>query len=84
MAQVVDKDKDLCILHSHIIAANDLAPCVAKASVGIVLTNCSRIVSVAGQKWLTHWGRVTYMCVTKLTSIGSDNGLSRGRWQTII
>ena len=26
--------------------------------------------------WLTHWGRVTHICVSKLTSIGSDNGLS--------
>ena len=36
-------------------------------------------------KWnLTHWGRVTYTCVSKLTIIGSDNGLSPGRRQTII
>ena len=28
---------------------------------------------------LTHWGRVTHICVGKLTSIGSDNGLSSGR-----
>ena len=25
---------------------------------------------------LTHWGRVTHICVGKLTMIGSDNGLS--------
>ena len=25
---------------------------------------------------LTHWGRVTHLCVSKLTIIGSDNGLS--------
>ena len=25
---------------------------------------------------LTHWGRVTHICVGKLTIIGSDNGLS--------
>ena len=28
---------------------------------------------------LTHWGRVTHICVSKLTIIGSDNGLSPGR-----
>ena len=28
---------------------------------------------------LTHWGRVTHICVNKLTIIGSDNGLSPGR-----
>ena len=33
---------------------------------------------------LTHWGRVTHICVDKLTIIGSDNGLSPQRRQTII
>ena len=34
--------------------------------------------------YLTHWGRVTHICVNKLTLIGSDNGLSPGRRQAII
>ena len=34
--------------------------------------------------WLTHWGRVTHICVGKLTIVGSDNGLSPGRRQAII
>ena len=33
---------------------------------------------------LNHWGRVTHICVSKLTIIGSDNGLSPGRRQAII
>ena len=33
---------------------------------------------------LTHWGRVTHICVSKLTITGSDNGLSPGRRQAII
>ena len=33
---------------------------------------------------LTYWGRVTHLCVSKLTSISSDNGLSPGRRQAII
>ena len=33
---------------------------------------------------LTHWGRVTHICVGKLTIIDSDNGLSPGRRQAII
>ena len=33
---------------------------------------------------LTHWGRVTHICVVKLTIISSDNGLSPGRHQAII
>ena len=33
---------------------------------------------------LTHWGRVTHICVSKLTIIGSDNGLSPIWRQAII
>ena len=33
---------------------------------------------------MPHWGRVTHICVSKLTTIGSDNGLSPGRRQAII
>ena len=33
--------------------------------------------------YLTHWGRVTHICVSKLTTIGSDNGLSPGWSQAI-
>ena len=33
---------------------------------------------------LTHWGRVTHICISDLTSIGSGNGLSPGRRQAII
>ena len=31
-----------------------------------------------------YWGRVTYISVSKLATIGSDNGLSPGRRQAII
>ena len=34
--------------------------------------------------WLTQCGPVTYISITKLTIIGSDNGLSPGRCQAII
>ena len=34
--------------------------------------------------FLTHWGRVTHICVGKTTITGSDNGLSPGRRQAII
>ena len=33
---------------------------------------------------LTHWVRVTHICVSKLTTIGSYNGLSPGRRRAII
>ena len=45
----------------------------------LILSN--RISVIHG---LTHWGRVTHICVGKLTIIGPDNGLSPGRRQAII
>ena len=33
---------------------------------------------------LTHWGRVTHICVSEIIIIGSENGLSPGRRQAII
>ena len=33
---------------------------------------------------VTHWGGVTHKCVSELTNIGSDNGLSPGRRPAII
>ena len=33
---------------------------------------------------LTHWGRVTHICISELTIIGSDNGLLPGQCQAII
>ena len=45
-------------------------------------------VNRCSSKWFfwtfTHWGRVTHICVGKLTIIGSDNGLSLVRRQAII
>ena len=41
-------------------------------------------VQYAGNTSLTHWGRMTHICVGKLTIIGSDNSLSPGRRQAII
>ena len=35
-------------------------------------------------KSLTHWGRLTHICVSNLAIIGSDNGLSSDRHQAII
>ena len=39
---------------------------------------------ISGDNDLTHWGRVTHICVSKITIIGSDNGFSPGRCQAII
>ena len=47
------------------------------------VTRCYSFDELCGVT-LTHWGRVTHICVRDLTSIGSDNGLSPGRRQVII
>ena len=39
---------------------------------------------VPGTNELTHWGRVRNICISKLTVIGSDNGLLPDRRQAII
>ena len=40
-----------------------------------------RILAALEGEGLTHWGRMTHICVSKLTIIGSDNGLSPERRQ---
>ena len=41
---------------------------------------CSSVVCGS----LTHWDRVTHICISKLAFIASDNGLSPGRRHAII
>ena len=44
-----------------------------------------KIRTIPKLKWFfARWGRVTHLCVSKLTSIASDNGLSPERRQAII
>ena len=42
------------------------------------------VLWVSPQSQLTNWGRVTHICIRKLTIIGSHNGLSPDRRQAII
>ena len=51
---------------------------------GPVYLTLSQTSLANGSTALTHWGRVTHICVNALTIIGSDNGLSPGRRQAII
>ena len=55
------------------------------------MTICAWVATISNQHQfpvssldLTHWGRVTHICVSKLTIIGSDNGLSPDRRQAIV
>ena len=50
----------------------------------IIWTNAGLFIASLGTNVLTHWGRVTHKCVSNLTIIGSDNGLSPDRRQAII
>ena len=52
-------------------------------NVSLSVTQWSGLVHF-GLDLLTHWGRVTHICISKLTIIGSDNGLLPGRRQAII
>ena len=53
---------------------------------------CSALIEIHMTHWksvswlinLTHWGRVAHICISKLTIICSDNGLSPVRRQAII
>ena len=53
---------------------------------GTFCSNCSECWwrFCLGLNGLTHWGRVTHICVGKPSIIGADNGLSPGRRQAII
>ena len=98
------------------MAANTLAPCIARSSAAMILTmqdkwalviykdkfqlpvpyydwemlvtDCRYIFMFPKVNlwWqgLTHWGQVTQICVSNLTIINSDNGLSPHRRQAII
>ena len=46
--------------------------------------NMHQAITATIQIQLTHWGRVTHICVSKLTILGSDNGLSPEKRQVII
>ena len=52
-----------------------------KLYVGIYVICCQKVWNTFV---LTHWGRVTHICVDHIAIIGSDNGLWPGRRQAII
>ena len=43
-----------------------------------------KCIALRREESITHWGRVTHICVGNLTIIGPNNGLSPGRRQAII
>ena len=65
------------IIKQHVIYNNDL-PCYRQFQWEYQYD--ANIIFIM----LTHWGRVTHICISKLTIIDSDNGLLPGRHQAII
>ena len=55
--------------------------CHGSWAVMLIANLCERISSKCQ---LTHWGRATHICVSKLSIIASDSSLSPGRRQAII
>ena len=70
---------------SH-ISENKIYPSVTKYIRGVSIHCFDGVMILAIRRFisLTHWGRVTDICVNRVTAIGSDNGLSTGRRQAII
>ena len=68
----------------NIGSGNGLVPSGSKPLPEPILTQICCHMASLGHNELTHWGRVTTICVSKLTIIGSDNDLSPGRRQAII
>ena len=59
--------------------------CIESYKFHIFVTgNIINIITRGGLASLTNWDRVTHICVSKLTIIGSDNSLSPDRRQAII
>ena len=63
-----------------------MGPCVLKILWRCLAFVCQMDLHIFNSicfSWLTHWGRVTHICVSKVTIIGSDNSLLPGRCQAI-
>ena len=52
--------------------------------IGLKISHLKLLPYLTGVNVLTHWGRVMHTSVSKLTTIGSGNGLSPDRRQAII
>ena len=82
------------IIFSHIATNECITSIIIKLDIKMKIKICQEMhLKMWCTKWnsfslglnvLTYWGRVTHICVNKLTIIGSDNGLSPGRRQAIV
>ena len=68
----------------HLSAILQEIPQSSVTEISFKMTYLKFCSNLPGANELTHWGRVTHICVSNLTTIGSDNGLSPDRRQAII
>ena len=68
----------------HLITISQKILNIFIIEISLKFTNLRLKSNPPGANELTHWGRVTHICVGKLIIIGSDNGLSPDRHQAII
>ena len=71
----------MMLFTSHFAAQNSL-PSVMEKSLPNKVSTMTTFMKL--NLLLTHWGRVTHICVSKLSVTGSDNDLSLDRRQAII
>ena len=75
---------DACEATSHNINGLVHNYSISTANTLEILQSCHQQKPMLSSAFWTHWGRVTHICISKLTIIGSDNDLSPGRRQAII
>ena len=71
-------------LHPHLPGTNELIDYVTLMTMTVFIIMVSWLLSYVTITYLTHWSSVVHICISKITIIGSDNGLSLGRRQAII
>ena len=80
-------DNDVILLNDMAIVCKRHARNISFNKIKMETYHCPQLLSMVSflnDVILTHWGRVTHICVGNLTTIGSNNGLSPGRRQAII
>ena len=77
-----DEIQNIKISRYYLLFYHDKYPRMIKMSLYFI--GDLAYLGLTASRALTHWGRVTHLCVDNLTIIGSDNGLSPGRRQAIM
>ena len=73
--------EDLFRWFKYLVRSSPIDVILNLSNVKITVSYC---IQNSKRTHITHWRRVTHICVSKLIIIGSDNGLSPGRHQAII